>query len=558
MREDILEDTGEMADIEDVRFIDRMFQEMSQLQAWISSTKTADYDVIVQSLFQGQYYQMEIHKRYEKLLFNDTPEDRALKSNEISAQFDVDRLYNFREPLWCLDFAAPRLFLVLPADLSSWNDKNAMTHTFRLYFLCDFKYRKECDHKSRTFMSRSEIHPKHIHLSSHPGYNLIRSIEFFHKFGHFALEILRTIMDGYLDKDCEVPALSTFGILKHCDGTNAQHPLTQDNIGSLVDKSIAYIQQQNWTFRGSGPERSLLPQQYQPRLWMNGPETREIQSYLQLPEGDNGMGGLFQTLYPFHYTPARWLCTGHTFEHSSVEGINYLIKSDGGQFNVQEASTNTQHWHFDLQKGGDVLQGALTDQHGWHIDLQQGTISVSLKSKGHAFQFTESLKNTKRTFDLSIHFAWGPSRPEFKFILEQLIICNVRILEIDASNLDFLRSSPMEYTRDLFVEHIENALMRPGQFVILHGHPQESQMYLYLGLSGPLVYGFLLDNTPKRHGVDWWKIQKELYKYHRALASTPCGAKELSIKFTELSSIVDPLIRLGLQSVDVYSNVNGF
>ncbi|KAG0333728.1 hypothetical protein BG000_008929 [Podila horticola] len=44
MREDILEDTGEMA--EDVRFIGRMFQEMSQLQAWISSTRTADYDSI--------------------------------------------------------------------------------------------------------------------------------------------------------------------------------------------------------------------------------------------------------------------------------------------------------------------------------------------------------------------------------------------------------------------------------------------------------------------------------------------------------------------------------
>ncbi|KFH66475.1 hypothetical protein MVEG_07000 [Podila verticillata NRRL 6337] len=475
---------------------------------------------------------MEIRKRYAPLLFDDTPENWAFEPNETSAQFDVDRIYSLHEPLWCLDFAAPRLFLVLPADLSSWNDKNSMTHTFRLYFLCDFKYRSEYDDKSRTFMSRSKIQPKHIHLSSHPGYNLIRSHEFFLKFGHFALEILRTIKDGYLDKDCDVPALSTFGILKHCDGTNVQHLLSRDDIGPLVNKSIAYIQQQS---SASGENRaglSWLPQHYQPRLWMNGPETREIQSYLRLPEGDNGTGGLHPTLYPLHYTPARWLCSGHAFENSNVEGINHLIKSEGGRFDSQGASANIQHWHVGLQQG-DVLQGALTDQHGWHIDLQQGTISISLISKEHAFLFTKFLKNTKRTFDLAIHFVWRPSRPEIKFFLEQLVDSNVRILEIDTSNLDFLHDSPMDY-------------------------PQESQMYIYLGISGPLVYGFLLDSTPKRHGLDWWKLQKELYKYHRALVSSPLDAKELSIKFTELSSIVDPLIHLGLQGVDVYSLVNGF
>jgi hypothetical protein len=39
-------------------------------------------------------------------------------------------------------FPAPRLFLVLPADLDSWIDSDSTTHLFRLYFLCDIS--KNC------------------------------------------------------------------------------------------------------------------------------------------------------------------------------------------------------------------------------------------------------------------------------------------------------------------------------------------------------------------------------------------------------------------------------
>lgn len=566
LREDVLDDTGESADIESVRLIGRMFQEQLRLQAWFRSIKTADIDVVLQALAQLEYHTMEFQKRYAP---DDTAEGRALKANEISSQFDIDRIYNLREPLWCLDFATPRLFLVLPADLNSWNDNDVTTHNFRLYFLCDFKYRRECDYKTRTFITQSKIQPRHIHLSSHPGYDLLQPREFFHKFGHFALEMLRIIKEGYLDQECEVPALSSFGILKTCDGTTVQHSLSQEDLGQMVDKSIAYIQQQHSVSSGCGSVivvleklwnfvRNRWTQRNQPSIWINGPKTRQIQSFLRLPEHDNGMGGLFHTLYPFHDTPARWLCLGHTFEHSNMDGIDILIWSKGGQVDAKDATTITQHWRADLEKGGDILQGARTDRHEWHFDFQLGTISVSLETREHTSRFTEYLKNTKRTFDVTIHFAWEPSRPEFKFFLEELVECNVRMLEIDTSNLEFLRHSPMEYTRDLFVEYVEQALARPGLFVILRGQPQESQMYLYLGLSGSMVYGFQFDRIFDRHDVDWWEIQKELYKYHRDLTRIPLGPKELSVKFTELSRIVEPLVFLGLQGVDVYSLITGF
>lgn len=39
------------------------------------------------------------------------------------------------------DYPAPHWFLVLPADLGSWNDSDPTTHNFRLYFICDLHQR---------------------------------------------------------------------------------------------------------------------------------------------------------------------------------------------------------------------------------------------------------------------------------------------------------------------------------------------------------------------------------------------------------------------------------
>lgn len=83
---------------------------------------------------------------------------------------------------------------------------------------------------TRSLLRRSEIDPKHIHLSNHRGYDLKRSNEFFDKFRHFTLETLRTIKDGFRDEHCCVPKLGTLDILGCCGGATIQHGLIQDNI----------------------------------------------------------------------------------------------------------------------------------------------------------------------------------------------------------------------------------------------------------------------------------------------------------------------------------------
>lgn len=536
--------------------LDRFLQEQEQLLSWTSETKSADREVVYQASLSQQQHHKDILAKYAAVL-DPNPFTRMFgMSPHTSVRFDVDRVYKLSEPLWCLDFAAPRLFLVLPSDLGAWDDNDSATHKFRLYFLCDFKYRKEVDHKTRSLISSSDIKPKHVHLSGHPGYNLERPDEFFEIFGHFALEMLRTIKDGYRDKYCSVPSLDTFEILGCCEGATIQHQLTRENIEPLVDQAIAHIQRQQSALKNTwGYVRNLLPQRYRRRLWMNGPETRQIRSFLHLPEGDSGEGGLLHTLYPFGDTPARWLCSGHAFEHSNVRYLIDLVELEGGQFHLHEGVNNMQHWRVDLQQGEIVPRWPLRAP---HIDLQKGTISVSLDTPFHAEIFAKDIRNTKRTFDLAVRLAWGPTTKEIQKVLHRLVECNIRFLEIDASNLDTLHVSPLEYTRDIFVEHVEKALWRPSLFVTLLGYPQASQKYMYFGVLGSLVYGFILDNTSERPNIDWWGLQCQLFKFHRNITRGSHSFKDLTSKLAKLSPHLSSLMAQGLHSVDMFTFSTGF
>lgn len=183
---------------------------------------------------------------------------------EINSVLDVDQDCNLHEPLRCVDFAAPRLFLVLPSDLSSWNNDNITTHTVRLCFLCDFKCQKEYDRYIRSLTSRSMIERKHMHLSCHPGCDLDRPHEFFFsKAQSLCSDLARDYQDGCTERDCHVPKLDTFEVLGACKNNVTRHLLTHESIGPLVDKSINYI-------------CPLQLHAWPTRLRMKGPETRQI------------------------------------------------------------------------------------------------------------------------------------------------------------------------------------------------------------------------------------------------------------------------------------------
>ncbi|KFH74158.1 hypothetical protein MVEG_01371 [Podila verticillata NRRL 6337] len=64
--------------------------------------------------------------------------------------------------------------------------------------------------------AREDI-PQHVHLSNHPGYNLMEQQDFVQKYGDYVLRVLLMVKYGYFHGECEIPPLSTFNILWNCD-----------------------------------------------------------------------------------------------------------------------------------------------------------------------------------------------------------------------------------------------------------------------------------------------------------------------------------------------------
>ncbi|KAF9302498.1 hypothetical protein BGZ74_005259 [Mortierella antarctica] len=167
-------------------------------------------------------------------------------------------------------------------DLHRWKDHDPATHSFRLYFLCE--YERWWDYQAVITNKPSQAAPQHAHICEHAGYDLRRADEFFRQYGQVALAILELIKFGYSTKDLYVPDLASYSVLDCCDGVQAKHTLTKANIESLVNKSYKYLLLKGTSHSGTLTHCSL-----------SAPDTRSIRSFLRNPsDTDNRTAGLYR------------------------------------------------------------------------------------------------------------------------------------------------------------------------------------------------------------------------------------------------------------------------
>lgn len=421
-------------------------------------------------------------------------------------------------PHEALESSAPRLFLLLPSDLESWDDSNPSTHLFRLYFLCDHEHE-----------SLEERYPTYVHLSNHSGYDLDQVQEFIRQFGCKALIILEATKSGYISPYCCIPKLETFQILDSLAGAPVQHSLTPETLGPLINQAIAYIRellsiQSQRTHQTSYPLRSIAnavascftqqrDQVPQPNVSTSGPITRTIRSFLRLQNGDNGMGGLNRILCPH---TMRYLCQGHAFVHSDIKALEQYVLSLGGS-----------------------------------IDLQLSTIGIDFHSMLQVDTFTAAAVQCNHLFDLSLDFKWSPSRKELQDFLEQIAHCKASTIHIKGVTTDSHQSSP-EYTRDLFARHLGINARKSSQLIYLSSHSQSPESYVYLGKTSS-VFGFLFDGTVDHRNVDWVELGSSLDVLESRLRKdTSTHGKDPTATWNEVTRIVRLLVLQGLKAVDLF------
>ncbi|KAG0376463.1 hypothetical protein BGX24_007725 [Mortierella sp. AD032] len=75
------------------------------------------------------------------------------------------------------EYPIPRLFIILPKDISEGKPAGLPNNHFQLYFLC------ECGEHTKMLYGDNTNIPHLIHIAKHEGYDLQRPTEFFQKYG---------------------------------------------------------------------------------------------------------------------------------------------------------------------------------------------------------------------------------------------------------------------------------------------------------------------------------------------------------------------------------------
>ncbi|KAG0309776.1 hypothetical protein BGZ98_008233 [Dissophora globulifera] len=104
-----------------------------------------------------------------------------------------------------LEFTIPRLFIVLPETLTSWDPTTMLRTKFRLHFICECGEHTKPAKGAKT--PASEILHE-LHLAKHEGYVVRNPTELFKKYGPFLMLMLEIIKQGACLIGSVVPGVS--------------------------------------------------------------------------------------------------------------------------------------------------------------------------------------------------------------------------------------------------------------------------------------------------------------------------------------------------------------
>ncbi|KAF9381802.1 hypothetical protein CPB97_007571, partial [Podila verticillata] len=319
------------------------------------------------------------------------------------------------------DYATSKLFIVLPSDLKSWDDADSSTHLFRLYFLCDNRM---------DVVARSGLQ-QHVHLSNHPGYNLLQPQEFFCKYGDYVLRLLELVKHGYSDNAYDIPS-DTSAILWKFSHTSST--LNRRTITSLVEKAIAHIQ-------ALSPPKWIM----EPGLTRN--QSAAIKDFLEVQGPDNTEGNLHRYIDSGQHV--SWRCQMHKEQHFGWRHLKNL------------------RTYIDGRRG--------------RVDMQQGILQVQLKSFSETDQFHQHLSDIRHLFNLSIKLNWNTTRSEMEKLCQSVAQRKTVALEIDGVPLKIFPSGYVHYTRNIFAEKIVPDTVTGLQLVTVLNYPAPKEQCIHIG-----------------------------------------------------------------------------
>ncbi|KAK3820035.1 MAG: hypothetical protein J3Q66DRAFT_336099 [Benniella sp.] len=240
---------------------------------------------------QQQYVEEELETEKLQLSFQQQPtgeeqeQDPSVQPQLPDIQDHVKAMLNQNYELH--EYPYPRLFIVLPTEVHA-PDKivKPLAGQFRLYFLCD------CG--AHTMPGNSPTFHQ-VHLVVHKGYDILKPVEFFDKYGRYVLIQMNMIKHGIRVPELVVPSLENSKIAQALN-------MTQERLESLVDDSIKFLQD---LLRGKNEDSIRLDK----TEVLDGGKRRQLRWYLDVNGDDHGFGNLYRIVTRSGHV--KWACKDH-------------------------------------------------------------------------------------------------------------------------------------------------------------------------------------------------------------------------------------------------------
>ncbi|KAI8600117.1 hypothetical protein EDD21DRAFT_141720 [Dissophora ornata] len=286
------------------------------------------------------------------------------------------------------EYPIPRLFIVLPKALKL-RDRvgKPFSNQFRLFFLC------ECGAHTMTEGSRI---PHEIHLAKHEGYDLDKPNEFFEKYGPYVLTMMQMIKYGFTIAGVVVPPLAHFKVVEGIEAVQKSLDLAKNNISSLVDETISFIQNQKSNANG-GIDMAEDQVSLDRLEVLEGADLRQLESYLNVNDKGRVLGELYRIVT--HEGHVKWVCMDHyrdNYRQSVMQQLREVIAANRGTF-VEE----------------------------------RGEIAVKLQSSTRAKQLYDAMIKARGIQELKIAAEWDVTLDDLRALESAISKANIINVTID-------------------------------------------------------------------------------------------------------------------------------
>ncbi|KAF9167792.1 hypothetical protein BGX21_000674 [Mortierella sp. AD011] len=256
--------------------------------------------------------------------FSTAPLDPAPTRSAIENMREVILRQNYQ----LAEFRIPRLFIIVPKlPVSSLHSISTAIwgEQLTLHFLCECGMHND----SEKHLGNSTI-PK-FHLAKHEGYDLQRPKEFFEKYGHHVLKLLRILQASAAAGCIILPALSHFGVTRALDTTAKQIENTQQIFQSSIRFTLDYLWQLGVAQNIDSSTSSLPSMQA-----LEGADLRQLKNFLRRRDEPMELGNLYRTFTP--NGDVEWVCSDHytpitsDYRDDANKHLEEFVKKHDGKF----------------------------------------------------------------------------------------------------------------------------------------------------------------------------------------------------------------------------------